>query len=73
MQLDLVRYSEAAAVLGLKRPSILSLIVAGTLPPPIKYTPRVVGWPRHEWDAWLASRPRAVIGAAAAAKKGGAT
>ena len=51
-----IRASEIAARLGVARPTIYGWVEAGLFPPPIHLGPRVVGWIRSEFDAWIHNR-----------------
>lgn len=51
-----IRASEIAARLGVARPTIYGWVEAGRFPPPIHLGPRVVGWIRSEFDAWIHNR-----------------
>ncbi len=51
-----IRASEIAARLGVARSTIYGWVEAGRFPPPIHLGPRVVGWIRSEFDAWVHSR-----------------
>ena len=51
-----IRASEIAALLGVARSTIYGWVEAGRFPPPIHLGPRVVGWIRSEFDAWIHSR-----------------
>ncbi len=51
-----IRASEIAARLGVARPTIYGWVEAGRFPPPIQLGPRVTGWIRSEFDAWVHNR-----------------
>ena len=51
-----IRASEIAARLGVARTTIYGWVEAGLFPPPIHLGPRVVGWIRSEFDAWIHNR-----------------
>ncbi len=51
-----IRASEIAARLGVARSTIYGWVEAGRFPPPIHLGPRVVGWIRSEFDAWVHNR-----------------
>ncbi|WP_420448614.1 helix-turn-helix transcriptional regulator [Candidatus Palauibacter sp.] len=51
-----IRASEIAARLGVARSTIYGWVEVGRFPPPIHLGPRVVGWIRSEFDAWVHNR-----------------
>ena len=51
-----IRASEIAARLGVARPTIYGWVEVGRFPQPIQLGPRVVGWIRSEFDAWVHNR-----------------
>ena len=55
----LLRVSEVAVLVGLKRPTIYKRLRAGDFPVPLKISPGAVRWPLSEIEEWIASRPRA--------------
>ena len=54
----IVRSAEVLSRTGLSRTTIWRKIRSGDFPAPIQLGPNSVGWPEHEVDAWVASRPR---------------
>ena len=60
MQLDsILRPRDAAAYLGIARPTLYRWAHDGALPAPIKLGARASGWRRSVLDAFLASREKA--------------
>ncbi len=45
---------------GLKRDAICRGAREGWFPKPVQISARATGWPEHELDAFIASRPRTV-------------
>jgi len=43
---------------GLGRSTIYRLMAKRSFPSAVKLTPRAVGWPKAEIDAWLEARPK---------------
>ena len=43
---------------GLGRSTIYRLMARGSFPSAVQLTPRAVGWPKSEIDAWLEARPK---------------
>ena len=56
---QLLRVSEVAELVGLKRPTIYKRLKAGDFPVPLRISPGAVRWPLSEVAAWIATRPRA--------------
>ena len=55
----LLRVSEVAQLVGIKRPTIYKRLAAGDFPVPLRISPGAVRWPKSEVVAWIKSRPRA--------------
>ena len=55
----LLRVSEVAELVGLKRPTIYKRLAVGDFPVPLRLSPGAVRWPLEEVLAWISARPRA--------------
>ncbi|MBT5434749.1 MAG: AlpA family transcriptional regulator, partial [Rhodospirillaceae bacterium] len=58
----MLRVKQVCAQGGFSRSTLYNKIKAGDFPAPIEIGPNAVGWPAHEIDAWVASRPRRTYG-----------
>lgn len=43
---------------GLGRSTIYRMMANGSFPSAVQLTPRAVGWPKSDIDAWLEARPK---------------
>ena len=55
----LLRVSEVAQLVGLKRATIYKRLAAGDFPVPLRISPGAVRWVHSEVIGWVKSRPRA--------------
>ena len=55
---DIQRLPTVRQRTGLGRSTIYRLMALGSFPSAVQLTPRAVGWPKSEIDAWLAARPK---------------
>ena len=57
--LDIQRLPTVRRRTGLGRSTIYRLMANGSFPSAVQLTPRAVGWPKSDIDAWLEARPKA--------------
>ncbi|WP_297776186.1 AlpA family phage regulatory protein [uncultured Roseovarius sp.] len=53
----ILRQKDLQSIIGLSRSTIYRQVHAGTFPPPIKFTDRLIGWRASVILDWLANRP----------------
>ena len=65
----IIRLAEVLERTALSRTTIWRKVHSGDFPAPIVLGPNSVGWPEHEIEAWVQSRPRVTY---ASSPQGGA-
>lgn len=55
---DIQRLPTVRQRTGLGRSTIYRLMAQGGFPSTVQLTPRAVGWPKADIDAWLEARPK---------------
>jgi prophage regulatory protein len=62
---DMLRVKDVLRRTGMCRQTLYNKLRANAFPAPLEIGPNAIGWPTHEVDAWIQTRPRRTYGEAA--------